>query len=80
MVGMVGALELVRNKAGHERFDDQGSAGQCCRDFCLANNLVMRAVGDSMIISPPLVLSEAEADELIKRVITCLDLTAKSLS
>ena len=80
MVGMIGALELVKNKASRERFDDQGSAGQRCRDFCLANNLVMRAVGDSMIVSPPLVLSETDADELIKRVTTCLDLTAKSLS
>ena len=80
MVGMIGALELVKNKASRERFDDQGSAGQRCRDFCLANNLVMRAVGDSMIISPPLVLSEVEADELIKGVTTCLDLTAKCLN
>lgn len=40
------------------------------------NGLVMRAVGDTMIISPPLVINEEEIDELIVKARRCLDATA----
>ena len=39
----------------------------------------MRAVGDKMIISPPLVMSQNEIDELIEKARLCLDLTAEKL-
>jgi putrescine aminotransferase len=39
----------------------------------------MRAVGDTMIISPPLVISKAEIDELVSKARTCLDLTANAV-
>src|SRR5690606_36547969 len=51
-VGMLGALELVKNKKTRERFDKSG-VGMLCRQHCFQNGLVMRAVGDTMIISPP---------------------------
>ncbi len=35
----------------------------------------MRAVGDTMIISPPLVISHAEADELVRLAALTLDMT-----
>ena len=35
----------------------------------------MRAVGDTMIISPPLIMSEAEIDEMITKVVQGLDET-----
>ncbi len=78
-VGLVGALELTNDKAARTRFDDKGSAGTLCRDFCFNNGLVMRATGDTMIISPPLVITKAEIDELIEKAKYCLDLTAKEL-
>jgi putrescine aminotransferase len=39
----------------------------------------MRAVGDTMIIAPPLVISQAEVDELIEKARKCLDLTQRDL-
>jgi putrescine aminotransferase len=39
----------------------------------------MRAVGDKMIISPPLIMTESEIDELIDKAGRCLDLTAEKL-
>ena len=39
----------------------------------------MRAVGDTMIIAPPLITSEAQIDELLGLVWHCLDLTAEQL-
>ncbi len=46
-----------------------------CRTFCFDNGLIMRAVGDTMIIAPPLVISFAEIDELVEKARKCLDLT-----
>ncbi|MCW8155817.1 aspartate aminotransferase family protein [Stutzerimonas stutzeri] len=77
-VGLLGALELVKNKKTRERFADPG-VGMLCREHCFRNGLVMRAVGDTMIISPPLVISEEQIDELIGKVRLCLDATAKDV-
>ena len=77
-VGMLGAIELVKDKATRERYVGQG-AGMICRTFCFNNGLIMRAVGDTMIISPPLVISFAEIDELVEKARKCLDLTLEAL-
>jgi putrescine aminotransferase len=78
-IGMVGALELVQNKETREMFPEKTGAGTICRDFCFNNGLIMRAVGDTMIISPPLIMSNNEIDELIDKARLSLDLTAKKL-
>ena len=77
-VGMVGALELVKNKKTRERFNDLG-VGMQCREHCFRNGLIMRAVGDTMIISPPLVITKDEIDELVTKARKCLDLTASAV-
>nr|WP_314576211.1 aspartate aminotransferase family protein [uncultured Pseudomonas sp.] len=77
-VGMLGAIELVKDKATRERYVGQG-VGMICRTFCFDNGLIMRAVGDTMIISPPLVISFAEIDELVEKARKCLDLTLEAL-
>ncbi|MBC3952700.1 aspartate aminotransferase family protein [Pseudomonas folii] len=77
-VGMLGAIELVRDKTTRERYTGKG-AGMICRTFCFNNGLIMRAVGDTMIIAPPLVISFAEIDELVEKARKCLDLTLAQL-
>lgn len=78
--GMVAALELVKDKETNELFSEDQKAGAICRDHCFNNGLVMRAVGDKMIISPPLIMTKSEIDELIEKATLCLDLTAKDLA
>ena len=78
-VGFLRALELVKNKQAREYFDPVGSAGQICRDICFNNGLVMRAIRDTMVISPPLIMTREQIDELIELVNKCLDLTAREL-
>ena len=78
-VGMLGAIELVQDKPSRQRFAAERSAGMVCRGHCFANGLIMRAVGDTMIIAPPLVISLEEIDELVTKARKCLDLTARSL-
>ena len=77
-VGMLGAIELVQDKATRKRYEGRG-VGMICRQFCFDNGLIMRAVGDTMIISPPLVISKDEIDELVTKARKCLDLTLEVL-
>ncbi|EPK1416433.1 putrescine--pyruvate aminotransferase [Pseudomonas aeruginosa] len=77
-VGMVAALELVKNKKTRDRFTDKG-VGMLCREHCFRNGLIMRAVGDTMIISPPLVIDPSQIDELITLARKCLDQTAAAV-
>ncbi|MBW3504867.1 MULTISPECIES: aspartate aminotransferase family protein [unclassified Pseudomonas] len=77
-VGLLGAIELVQDKATRKRYEGRG-VGMICRQFCFANGLIMRAVGDTMIISPPLVISKDEIDELVTKARKCLDLTLETL-
>ncbi len=75
-VGMMGALELTPDKSARAPFAaEAGTVGVICREFCFANGLVMRHVGDKMIISPPLVISNSEIDELADKAWKCLDMT-----
>ena len=73
MVGLIGALEIVADKATLERFPAEVNAGTLCRDLAVKNGLIMRAVGDTMVIAPPFVLSHADADLLVARARATLD-------
>ncbi len=74
LVGLMGSLALTPNKASRAKFaSEAGTVGLRCRERCFANNLVMRHVGDRMIIAPPLVITEAEIDVLIERAHKSLD-------
>ena len=77
---MIGSIELVRNKASKERLEPEQNAGGVCREFCIENGLIMRAVGDSMIISPQLIMSHQEIDTMIERATKALDQTAQHYS
>jgi putrescine aminotransferase len=77
--GLVAALELVKDKDSGERFPEIGRTGTLCRDICFDNGIIMRAVRDSMIISPPLIISVEQIDEIVDLVWRCLDQTAKAL-
>jgi putrescine aminotransferase len=79
MVGLMGALELVADKKSLERFDEDTGVGTLCRDILVSNGLVMRAVGDTIVVAPPLVLTHDQADELVEKAWHCLDLTRAAL-
>ncbi|MDV4144732.1 MULTISPECIES: aspartate aminotransferase family protein [Shimia] len=80
IVGMMGSIALTPNKATRAAFKaPAGTVGFKCREHCFANNLIMRHVGDRMVISPPLIISKAEIDTLIERATRALDLTYSQL-
>ncbi len=78
-VGMLGALQLARDKSSRRLFDPPGDVGSMCKDHCMDNDLIMRAVGDSMILSPPLIITKTEIDEIMEKAGRALDLTARDL-
>ena len=74
IVGLMGSIALTPDKARRAKFKAKvGTVGLICRERCFANNLIMRPVGDRMIISPPLVITREEVDILIERAWTSLD-------
>ena len=78
-VGFLAALELVADKASRRRFPDYGEVGSLCRDHCFARNLVMRAVRDTMVMSPPLTATRAEIDEIVDLARLAVDDTARDI-
>lgn len=74
--GLLAGLQLMKDKRGRVPFSEQEEAGIKCRDFCLQKNLLIRAVGQTMVFSPPLTISRSEIDELIERTRSGLDSTA----
>jgi putrescine aminotransferase len=74
-MGMVAGLVLMKDKTQHLAFDASLDVGMVCRDHCFANGLIMRAVGDRMIIAPPLVCTKSQIDEMMGLVRKCMDAT-----
>ncbi|MCR4377884.1 MAG: aspartate aminotransferase family protein [Rhodospirillales bacterium] len=77
--GLIAGMELMKNKKTRERFDPVGKTGLICRNHCFENNIIMRATGDAMLLSPPLVISRDEVDELFEKAKMCLDMTARDV-
>jgi len=73
-LGMIGAVEIVSAKGTNKRFGGaEGKAGPMVRDLCIKNGLMVRAVRDTLVMSPPLVISRAEIDQLLGIIRKSLD-------
>ncbi|NDA18630.1 MAG: aminotransferase class III-fold pyridoxal phosphate-dependent enzyme, partial [Alphaproteobacteria bacterium] len=77
--GLLGAIELVKDKAGPVLFDPVGEVGVMCRDHAIKGGLMVRAVRDAMIMSPPLTFERDDIDLMIAKISTALDQTFEDL-
>ena len=78
--GLMASIALTPDKAARAPFaSPAGTVGLICRERCFANGLVMRHVGDRMIVAPPLVITPEEIDLLIERAVQSLDETLAKL-
>ncbi|WP_321895143.1 aspartate aminotransferase family protein [Paraburkholderia heleia] len=77
--GLVAGLQLAENPRARKRFANGGDVGTLCRDFCFNGNLIMRATGDRMLLSPPLVVTRGEIDEIVSKAKQAIDATAQQL-
>jgi len=74
IVGMMASIALTPDKASRAKFAaDTGTVGFMTRERSFANNLIMRHVGDRMIIAPPLVMTTSDIDTMMDRAVQSLD-------
>jgi putrescine aminotransferase len=78
--GLIAGIELVEDKALRKRFASERKAGMTCRNHCMDEGLVMRAIRDIMVLSPPLVITTDEIDFIVETARCALDRTASDLA
>jgi 4-aminobutyrate--pyruvate transaminase len=76
---LIGALELVADKASKRAFEPSMGVGAWCAEACIRNGLINRANGDAVLFCPPQIITEAEIDELFYRFSRALDETTRWL-
>jgi 4-aminobutyrate--pyruvate transaminase len=72
-VGLIGALELVADKASKAAFAQPGAVGGKLAEFCHEEGLIIRAIGEIIAFCPPLVITSSEIDEMFARFARALD-------
>ncbi|HET9903299.1 MAG TPA: aminotransferase [Xanthobacteraceae bacterium] len=78
--GLIAGVELVRDKASHAAFDRAAGVGRACAEYAQAHGLIVRAIGDTIAICPPLVISEDEIGQLVAKLKAALDETVKDVA
>ena len=66
--GLLGAVEIVQDKASKAAYPVEAGVGVYCMSRCEANGLLLRPLGDSLAISPPLVITETQVNELFDKL------------
>lgn len=74
-VGLIGGIELVRDKATKAPFELKKGVGPKSVAFAQEEGLITRAMGDRIAFCPPLIISEAETEEMFSRFERALDKT-----
>jgi putrescine---pyruvate transaminase len=77
--GLLGAIEIVADKETRARFPETKGAAYLVRDKAIENGMMMRAVGDTMILSPPLIWTRETIDLAVGRIVKALDAAEKEL-
>ncbi len=73
-VGLIGAIELVADKATKQSFDPAQKIGPRLSKIAEGHGLIMRALpGDGIAFSPPLIITAEETNEMLDRFVKSLD-------
>jgi 4-aminobutyrate---pyruvate transaminase len=79
-VGLIAGMELVKDKGTHGQFDPPGSVGSVFVTRAQAHGLIVRNLQDTIALCPPLIITEAEIDEVLHRFQRALDETASTVA
>ncbi len=79
-VGLMAAVELVRNKSTGEPFDASSGVGAYFGQRSIQHGLIVRTIGDSICLAPPLIITEEQVDSLLEKFARALDDTADMLT
>jgi 4-aminobutyrate--pyruvate transaminase len=78
-LGLLAAVELVADKETRAKFDPSANVGQRVAMAARDNGLLLRPIGDTIVMAPPLVITEDEVDALVDKLtasIEVLDISA----
>ncbi len=78
--GLIAGVELVEDKASRRAFDPQLKVGARVFGIGHQHGLIVRAIGDTIALCPPMIITEAQMLELIARLRRTLDDTATQLA
>ena len=73
--GLLAGVELVADREKREAFAASRGVGAHCVQESLERGLILRNLGDTLVISPPLVITDGQLDELCSRLERALDAT-----
>ena len=73
--GLVGGVELVADKKTKRPFDPKQGVGARCGQLCEQHGAILRSLGDTVALCPPMIITEAELNELFDRFEKALDAT-----
>jgi 4-aminobutyrate--pyruvate transaminase len=74
-VGLIGGVELVQDKETRAPFPAAKGVGAYCMARCEEQGLILRAMGDTMAVCPPLIITADQIDELFSKLQRALDET-----
>ncbi|MGE0765276.1 MAG: aminotransferase [Hyphomicrobiaceae bacterium] len=72
-VGLIGALEVVKDKTTRELYPESAGVMEILGRNARKHGLILRLVGNRIAFSPPLIISEAEVKEMVRRLTCALD-------
>lgn len=71
--GLMGAVEIVADKPSKRSFELAQGIGAQCAVFCQEHGLIVRAIGDSIALCPPMTIKEDEINSIFDRLEKALD-------
>jgi 4-aminobutyrate--pyruvate transaminase len=74
-IGLIGALEIVQDKAMRKTFDPASGVVARLGAAVLEEGLITRALRDTMAVCPPLIITEAQIGELFDKLERALNTT-----
>jgi 4-aminobutyrate--pyruvate transaminase len=72
-IGLVGACELVQDKTTKAAFEARLAVGAKCMQLCEGHGLIVRAIGDTIAMCPPFIITPDEIDEIFTKLERGLD-------
>lgn len=77
-VGLMAAVQFRSDAAAGRTTEAGASIGQRVADLAEAEMLFVRAVGDAVILAPPLIITPAETEDLVERFTRAVDALERS--
>ena len=67
-VGLMGALEAVKDKATKTPFDGSLSVSERIANACTDHGLICRPLGQAIVLCPPFIMTDAQMDEMFNKL------------